>query len=207
MYLPNDGMYPDDVEGTVDGVHPNDWGMMHMAKAYGGAVGKALFGATAPGERSESFRIRDPFVFADVKTRTYYLYGVEHYIGETNETTGVWVRKSKDLETWSEARRVMVARRGTQCVWAPEVHEYKGAYYMFATLKDYPDKGNPLVMMGPTPEWTSNVGGLWNSAQSGAIIVPAAGSAIMKEPLGCVTVKTPPSPAETVTSTWYMKAR
>ena len=163
VYLPNDGMYPDDVEGTVDGVHPNDWGMMHMAKAYGGAVGKALFGATAPGERSESFRIRDPFVFADVKTRTYYLYGVEHYIGETNETTGVWVRKSKDLETWSEARRVMVARRGTQCVWAPEVHEYKGAYYMFATLKDYPDKDNPLVMMGPTPEWSSNVCGLWNS--------------------------------------------
>ena len=35
-------MYPDDVEGTVDGVHPNDWGMMHLAKAFGGAVREAL---------------------------------------------------------------------------------------------------------------------------------------------------------------------
>ena len=31
-----------DCEGTVDGVHPNDWGMMSMAKAYGGAVAEAL---------------------------------------------------------------------------------------------------------------------------------------------------------------------
>ena len=110
-----------------------------------------------------SFRIRDPFILADKGTATYYLYGAEHYIGETNETTGVWVRKSKDLKTWSEARRVMVARKGTQCVWAPEVHAYKGAYYMFATLKDYPDKANPLIMMGPTPDWSSNMRGLWNS--------------------------------------------
>ena len=42
VYLPNDGMYPDDFEGTVDGVHPNDWGMMHLAKAFGGAVREAL---------------------------------------------------------------------------------------------------------------------------------------------------------------------
>ena len=42
VYLPKEGMYADDFEGTVDGAHPNDWGMMHMAVAYGGAVRKAL---------------------------------------------------------------------------------------------------------------------------------------------------------------------
>ena len=42
VYLPNDGMYPDDGEGTVDGVHPNDWGMMHLAEAFGKAVREAL---------------------------------------------------------------------------------------------------------------------------------------------------------------------
>jgi hypothetical protein len=26
----------------VDGVHPNDWGMMSLARAFGGAVRKAL---------------------------------------------------------------------------------------------------------------------------------------------------------------------
>ena len=42
VYLPKDGMFPDDLEGSVDGVHPNDWGMMALARAYGKAVKKAL---------------------------------------------------------------------------------------------------------------------------------------------------------------------
>jgi hypothetical protein len=35
-------MFVGDYEGTVDGSHPNDWGMMSMADAFGAAVGKAL---------------------------------------------------------------------------------------------------------------------------------------------------------------------
>ena len=42
VYLPNDEMYTGDYEGTVDGVHPNDLGMMSMAKAFGKAVKEAL---------------------------------------------------------------------------------------------------------------------------------------------------------------------
>lgn len=42
VYLPKDGMYTCDLEGTVDGCHPNDWGMMSLARAFGGAVRKAL---------------------------------------------------------------------------------------------------------------------------------------------------------------------
>ena len=42
IYLPNDTMYTGDYEGTVDGCHPNDLGMMSMSKAFGGAVRKAL---------------------------------------------------------------------------------------------------------------------------------------------------------------------
>lgn len=41
-YLPKDEMYVGDREGTVDGCHPNDWGMMSMAKAFGKAVKEAL---------------------------------------------------------------------------------------------------------------------------------------------------------------------
>ena len=40
-YLPADGMYWDD-EGTVDTVHPNDWGMMSLAKGFEGILQKAL---------------------------------------------------------------------------------------------------------------------------------------------------------------------
>ena len=42
VYLPKDGMYTGDMEGTVDGCHPNDWGMVSMAKAFGAAVRSAL---------------------------------------------------------------------------------------------------------------------------------------------------------------------
>ena len=42
VYLPKDNMYTGDFEGTVDGCHPNDLGMASMAKAFGGAVKKAL---------------------------------------------------------------------------------------------------------------------------------------------------------------------
>ena len=48
VYLPKDGMYRGDSEGTVDGCHPNDWGMMAMAKAFGGAVREALALPVAP---------------------------------------------------------------------------------------------------------------------------------------------------------------
>ena len=42
VYLPKDGMFTGDFEGTVDGCHPNDLGMASMAKAIGGAVKAAL---------------------------------------------------------------------------------------------------------------------------------------------------------------------
>ena len=41
-YLPKGGMYAGDGEGTVEGVHPNDWGMMSIAGAFGAAVDAAL---------------------------------------------------------------------------------------------------------------------------------------------------------------------
>ena len=40
--LPGDGMFAGDTEGTVDGGHPNDFGMMQMADAFGCAVRSAL---------------------------------------------------------------------------------------------------------------------------------------------------------------------
>ncbi len=42
VYLPKDGMYTGDLEGTVDGCHPNDWGMMSMGKAFSVGVAQAL---------------------------------------------------------------------------------------------------------------------------------------------------------------------
>ena len=41
-YLSKEGMYEEDGEGTVDGVHPNDLGMKTLSIAFGRAVRKAL---------------------------------------------------------------------------------------------------------------------------------------------------------------------
>ncbi len=46
VYLPKDKMYSGDLEGTVDGCHPNDLGMRSLADAFGAAVREAL-GLTA----------------------------------------------------------------------------------------------------------------------------------------------------------------
>ena len=42
VYLPSEGMYPDDREGTVDGSHATDYGMVNLAQAYGKAIKSAL---------------------------------------------------------------------------------------------------------------------------------------------------------------------
>ena len=41
-FLPKYGMFNGDFEGTVDGCHPNDRGMLSLARAYGSAVARAL---------------------------------------------------------------------------------------------------------------------------------------------------------------------
>jgi hypothetical protein len=41
-FLPNHGMLPDDGEGTIDGCHPNDWGMMRLAAVFTQALATLL---------------------------------------------------------------------------------------------------------------------------------------------------------------------
>ncbi len=42
VYLPKDKMFSGDLEGTVDGCHPNDLGMRSLADAFGAAVREAI---------------------------------------------------------------------------------------------------------------------------------------------------------------------
>ncbi len=45
VYLKKDKMYRPDTEGTVDGVHANDRGMLDLAEAFGTAVRESLKGS------------------------------------------------------------------------------------------------------------------------------------------------------------------
>lgn len=82
--------------------------------------------------------VRDPFIVANESTKTYYLYKASSKENnEGNETTGVEVFKSKDLKTWTGPYTVFKTPSTnwiTGAIWAPEVHYYRGKYYLFATM-------------------------------------------------------------------------
>lgn len=81
--------------------------------------------------------IRDPFIFAE--DGTYYLYGTRanHPLGP-RQGEGLDVYTSKDLEDWTEPYECFTRPEnfwGTMNFFAPEVHKWKGKYYMFASFK------------------------------------------------------------------------
>lgn len=83
---------------------------------------------------TDSIYCRDPFIVADPDTKTYFLYRSST---DPKGLGGVEVFTSKDLQTWTGPERVFTVPEDnfiTGPVWAPEVHHYKGAWYLFATL-------------------------------------------------------------------------
>ena len=83
---------------------------------------------------NEQINIRDPFVLFE--NGKYYMYGTR---GENfgQKTGGFDVYVSDDLENWSEPIECFNSKKynmNSNVNWAPEVHKYKGDYYMFATF-------------------------------------------------------------------------
>ena len=76
-----------------------------------------------------NIRIRDPFILT--KGGTYYLVAAKD-----EAPRGVQVYESADLRTWRPPRQVLTIPASWDCtaVWAPEMHEYRGRYYLFVTL-------------------------------------------------------------------------
>ena len=98
--------------------------------------------------------IRDPFILPD--GGRYYLYGSRG--GETwGRCTGLDVYVSDDLENWSEPTECFTPPAGfwsEKNFWAPEVHLYRGRYYMFASfISDTRNRGTQILAadspMGP----------------------------------------------------------
>ena len=83
----------------------------------------------------KDIRIRDPFIVTDFKTSTYFMYAqTGNRAG--SDFQGVEVYTSQDLKKWTAPVPVLKLPQelGTIMVWAPEVHFYKGAWYLFVTL-------------------------------------------------------------------------
>lgn len=85
--------------------------------------------------------IRDPYILPH--EGKYYMYGTrvkitEAYPTRWGEQHGFDVYISEDLENWSGPKAVFEKNDdfwGEEEFWAPEIHPYKGKFYMFATFK------------------------------------------------------------------------
>ncbi|HKH92836.1 MAG TPA: family 43 glycosylhydrolase, partial [Gemmatimonadaceae bacterium] len=113
------------------------------AQAGQGGGGNAPAAATPPvaksGLRLPDIPLHDPWMLADRSTRTYYLYSSASPRITGQGRTGTLYYTSKDLATWEGPHIAFVAPEGswadpTVGAWAPEVHAYRGKYYLFTTL-------------------------------------------------------------------------
>ena len=109
--------------------------------------------------RLDEINLRDPFVLTD--GGTYYLYGTR---GATcwGEADGFDVYKSRDLAEWEGPFECFHNDGGfwaNRDYWAPEVHAFGGAYYMFASFKG-PDRPRGTAILraedplGPFAPWS-----------------------------------------------------
>lgn len=91
--------------------------------------------------------VRDPYVYVNEADSTYYLYRSKSPAWDIGAERGVvQVLKSRDLINWTEPEDVLevpVDNWATGTIWAPEMHEIDGKYYMFATVND------PLTWKAP----------------------------------------------------------
>lgn len=82
--------------------------------------------------KTEELRIRDPFVFVDQESNTYY-------VPASDAGKGFKLYKSKDLQNWEDLGSCFTPDKdfwGKTDFWAPDLYQYNGKYYIFGTFSD-----------------------------------------------------------------------
>ncbi len=112
-------------------------GLTGIAAAVPGADTNANIAAASPHlVRLSEVRLRDCCVWPDTRSHTYYLVSSTGRRGP-NGRPAVIEYTSTDLETWDGPRVIFEvpgdfwAQRG---IWAPELHTYRGKFYLFLTF-------------------------------------------------------------------------
>lgn len=94
--------------------------------------------AQVTGHTLATLPVRDPYILPDPATKSYFLYKSTSTTTSKGEVRGgVSAYRSVDLIHWQGPYPVFSVPENnwiTGAVWAPEVHYYKGRYYLFATL-------------------------------------------------------------------------
>lgn len=97
--------------------------------------------------------IRDPFVL--LHDGTYYMTGTRAATTWTPHADGFDGYYSKDLENWEGPVELFHKPENfwaDKCYWAPEIHFYKGAFYILATFANSVDnKKGTLILKSESP--------------------------------------------------------
>lgn len=114
------------------------------ARHVGAQAGVAVPDATTPpvvrsGLRLPDIPLHDPWIVADSATSTYYLYSSAARRITGQGRTGTLYYRSQDLAVWEGPFVAFIAPTEswadpTVNAWAPEVHRFRGKYYLFTTL-------------------------------------------------------------------------
>lgn len=102
--------------------------------------------------KASDINIRDPFIL--IENGKYYLYGTRGADTWSNGS-GFDVYVSDNLIEWSEPKPAFERFEGfwaDKNYWAPEVHEYKGEYYMLASFKSDTHERGTQILKSSSPE-------------------------------------------------------
>lgn len=113
--------------------------MLQMLQDVGYPIRKFAAKMTEKGFLApEQIQMRDPFVLCVPEEKKYYLFGTTDPSCWKGPFYGFDCFISEDLQKWQgpvAAFRPRADFWGTQNYWAPEVHRYRGKYYMLASFK------------------------------------------------------------------------
>jgi len=102
--------------------------------------------------KTNEIHIRDPFVL--VHEGKYYLYGTGGPNAWGNKKGFFNVYEGDDLENWSDPVCCFNPDEdfwGTMHYWAPEVHVWKGKFYMFASFKSETIHRGTAILVSDSP--------------------------------------------------------
>lgn len=109
--------------------------------------------------RRDEIRIRDPFIYTDRENGCYYMYGTtaleQDSIAAKNSFS---VYRSYDLELFEEPKIIFDGDAcdfwGEYDFWAPEMHVWKGKYYLFGSCKSKACHRGTQIFVSDTPDGT-----------------------------------------------------
>jgi hypothetical protein len=107
--------------------------------------------------KREDIRIRHPFILTDRERGCYYMYGTTALSRGTLRARNTFsVYRSEDLEHFSVPKVIFdggeIGFWGTHDYWAPEVHLYRGKYYLFGSFKSDTHVRATQILVSDTPD-------------------------------------------------------